>query len=161
MELFFTDNEIQDLFNEKKHLAISLGELFHKMSQKKGHKQAEQFIQRTDGSSFVIKIRVSNENILDFSAILGFIPVNRTKTFLLRRYNGKSHEHRNRLEKEVPFYDYHIHTATERYQREGGNEDHYAETTDRYSSIQGALDCLIEDCNIELPPSTQLNMQFN
>ncbi|MBW8051333.1 MAG: hypothetical protein FVQ77_13540 [Cytophagales bacterium] len=161
MEIFFTDKEIQDLLNEKKHLVVTLDDLLHNMKPKKGHKQAEQFIKRTDGSSFVLKIRVSNENTLDFSAILGFVPANRTNTFLLRRYNGKSHEHRNRLEKEVFFYDFHIHTATERYQREGAKEEHYAETTDRYSNIQGALDCLIKDCNIELPPNSQVNIQFN
>ena len=49
------------------------------------------------------------------------------RVFRLRRYNGKSHEHTNPIEKEI-FYDFHIHTATERYQvLENKKEDTYAE----------------------------------
>ncbi|MGR3293571.1 MAG: hypothetical protein ACUZ9M_06090 [Candidatus Scalindua sp.] len=67
--------------------------------------------------------------------------------FKLRRHNGKSHEHSNKLEG-VKFYDFHIHFATQRYQDEGRKEESYAEVTDRYSDIKEALNCLLEDCNI-------------
>lgn len=82
---------------------------------------------QSDGSSFVIKVRVSIENPMDFSVILGYSPVRSTRLFLLRRYNGRSHEHKNRLENEELFYDFHIHQATEKYQREGSKEEYYAE----------------------------------
>jgi len=80
--------------------------------------------------------------------------------FILRRYNGKSHEHKNNLESTNVFYDFHIHTATERYQREGTKEEYFAEITNRYSTVQEALNCLIEDCNVALPLNSQLKLEI-
>jgi len=158
MEVFLTDKEILDLISERKQMTIAPDELFRNMKEKRGHKGSEHFIQRTDGSSFIIKVRISNENSLDFSVILGYSPPKSTKLFLLCRYNGKSHEHKNKLENGNAFYDYHIHTATERYQREGIKEEYFAEISDRYSTVQEAVNCLIADCNIELPPNSQLHL---
>ena len=81
------------------------------------------------------------------------------KDFKLRRYNGKSHEHSNKLEN-VKFYDFHIHFATQRYQDEGRKEESYAEVADRYSDINEALSCLLEDCNIKIKQDPQMNF-FN
>ena len=67
---------------------------------------------------------------------------------------GRSHEHTNRIEG-ITFYDFHIHTATERYQEAGYAEEHYAETTNRYADLNGAIQCLFQDCAFELPPGTQ------
>jgi len=158
MEVFLTDKEIQELLSEQKQMTIAPDELFRNMRDKRGHKESEHSIERADGSSFVLKIRLSNENSLDFSAILGYVPPKLTKPFLIRRYNGKSHEHRNKLEKEAVFYDFHIHTATERYQREGVKEEYFAEITGRYSTVQEAFNCLINDCNVVLPQNSQLNL---
>jgi len=74
--------------------------------------------------------------------------------FRLRRYNGRSHQHTNRIEGNT-FYDFHIHMATERYQVAGYEEYHYAETTDRFADLGGAIRCMIQDCAFELPPGTQ------
>ncbi len=160
MKPFLTDDEILMLINEQKQMTVTPEELFRNMKEKKGHKESEHFIPRTDGSSFVIKLRLSSENPLDFSVILGYIPPRSTEVFRLRRYNGKSHEHRNKLENEEPFYNFHIHTATERYQKEGFREDYFAEVTDRYSTIYGALNCLIKDCNIALSPNQQTTLEL-
>ena len=130
MEVFLTDKEIQRLINERKQMTVAPDELFRNIKEKRGHIGSEHLIPRPDGSLFIIKIRISNENSLDFSTILGFSPPKSTKLFLLRRYNGKSHEHKNKLEHENVFYDFHIHTATERYQREGTKEEYFAEMTD-------------------------------
>lgn len=158
MEVFLTDKEIQHLLNERKQITVAPDELFLNMKMKRGHKASEQLIPRPDGSSFIIKVRISNENSLDFSAILGYSPPKSTKLFLLRRYNGKSHEHKNKLENENVFYDFHIHTATERYQHEGTKEEYFAEITDRYSTVREALNCLIADCNVTLPLNSQLRL---
>ena len=72
----------------------------------------------------------------------------------MRRYNGRSHQHTNRIEGNT-FYDFHIHIATERYQAAGYEEDHYAETTNRFADLGGAIRCMIQDCAFELPPGTQ------
>ena len=78
--------------------------------------------------------------------------------FKIRRYNGKSHQHGNKIEGDV-MYDFHIHMATERYQIAGyPKEESYAEPTDRYSDIHGALRCMMEDCNIIAPNDVQLEI---
>jgi hypothetical protein len=158
MEVFLTDKEIQDLINERKQMTVDPDELFLNMKEKRGHKSSEHLLPQTDGSSFIIKVRISIENPLDFSIILAYSPPKSTKLFLLRRYNGKSHEHKNKLESESVFYDFHIHTATERYQREGAKEEYFAEITDRYSTVQEALNCLIADCNVSVLLNSQLRL---
>jgi len=160
MDLFLTDKEILALISEPKQMTVTPDELLRNMEAKRGHKESEHFTQRKDGSSFVIKLHLSNENLLDFSVILGYKPPKSKKIFRLKRYNGKSHEHKNKLENEDLFYNFHIHTANERYQREGFYEDYFAEVTDRYSTIRGALNCLIEDCNIALPSNIQTTLEL-
>lgn len=96
---------------------------------------------------------------MDFSAILGYIPPRLNLMFRLKRYNGKSHEHTNIIEK-ASFYDFHVHLATLRYQEFGLREDGYAEVSDAYADIRSAMDCLIKDCNIILPDDKQFRLQF-
>jgi len=57
-------------------------------------------------------VRFDEGETPDFSCGLGFIPKGKTQVFSLRRYNGKSHQHTNRLDENQPFYDFHIHQAT-------------------------------------------------
>ncbi|MCH7764774.1 MAG: hypothetical protein IIB95_13750 [Candidatus Marinimicrobia bacterium] len=95
--------------------------------------------------------------INDFSAILAFRKKGYTNDFKLKRYNGKSHEHSNKLEGEK-FYDFHIHIATQRYQDIGKKEESYGKITDRFSNLRGALKCLIEDCNVRTTLNTQANL---
>ncbi len=157
MDFFLSDSDIQGLINEEKQIDVPLWHFNSKFKDKRGHKEFDLIIGRPDHSAFKIIIRQSIENPLAFSAILGFIPLGKTDVFLLRRYNGKNHQHSNKLEKEAAFYDFHIHTATERYQTEGMNEENYAEITDRYADLQGAIECLISDCKIvSTNPQTSL-----
>jgi len=39
--------------------------------------------------------------------------------------------------------------ATERYQELGAKEDSYAEPTDRFTDLGGAIDCLLADCSFD------------
>ena len=148
MDLLITDSEIAALIAEPKKVGIPLSQIGGRFKEKRGHKEYDLTVPRSDGSEFKIIIRQSVENALAFSVILGYIPKDKTDVFILRRYNGKNHRHGNRLEREPAFYDFHVHTATERYQIEGMNEETYAEPTDRYSELSGAIDCLVSDCNI-------------
>ena len=77
--------------------------------------------------------------------------------FRLRRYNGKSHQHKNHIEKDV-IYDFHIHYATERYQLIGKKEESFAVASDRYSTLHEAVGCLISDCGFVLPEGDQGDM---
>ena len=156
MLTFLNDSEINMLILEEKRIDVQLLDL-SSMRQKKGHREKDIFISRSDGSRFKIILRQNSNDPLDFSAILAFIPSGSNQDFKLRRYNGKSHQHNNRLHKNK-FYDFHIHTATEEYQRAGMKEEMFAEPTQRYSTLNEAFDCLVKDCNVILPEDKQLKL---
>jgi hypothetical protein len=160
MKITLTNGEIQALIEEEKYVNLEFEELFSRMKDKNGHREFDYTIPGKDGSSFYLKLRQNRKNTLDFSAILGYSPKEINTVFKLIRYNGKSHEHRNVLEKETAFYDFHIHKATERYQLAGRKEEFFAETTDRYSNLRGALRCLIADCNVSLKENPQLSLSI-
>lgn len=160
MKITLSDTEIRALIEEEKHVNLEFEELFSRMKDKNGHKEFDYTISREDGSSFYLILRQNRKNPLDFSAIFGYSPKELNTVFKLTRYNGKSHEHRNVLEKEPAFYDFHIHKATERYQLAGRKEEFYAEITDRYSNLRSALRCLIDDCNVSLRNNSQLSLSI-
>ncbi len=116
---------------------------------KRGHNEQDIEITTPVGHAFRLILRQSQFNPLDFSVILAYRLPQSNQSFLLCRYNGKSHEHENALEP-GPFYDFHIYTATERYQAAGYSEEMYAEPTDRYGDLQGAIRCLLTDCGFEV-----------
>ena len=149
-----TDSEIAALLVEPKSLPDNYSEKLQLRS-KRGHRERELEITGAQGSEFRLILRQSNFNPLDFSAILGYRPPKSTQVFRLCRYNGRSHEHTNKLEKQK-FYDFHIHRATERYQLESGErEDGYAEPTSRYADFNGALDAMLDDCGFSKPDDLQ------
>lgn len=155
MKRIFTDIEINNLINEVKSINVNdYNNLLILTRQRKQHLEKEVVIKNSDGSSFLIIIRKNKLNIMDFSVILGYLPHKTNSVFRLRRYNGKSHSHTNKIEKNS-FYDFHIHTATERYQLLGMREDHYAEPTSKYSDVNGAVSNLFNDCLINIPSGGQ------
>lgn len=123
--------------------------------QKRGHRERELTIMGSSGSEFHLILRESSQNPLDFSVILGYRIPGSNQLFRLRRYNGKSHEHTNRLEGET-FYDFHRHEATERYQASGFREDTYATRPVAYSDFQSALECLLDECGFQRPEGDDL-----
>jgi hypothetical protein len=153
MAILLTDTDISRLLLERKPLPTDYRARLQ-LRPKRGHKERELGVTGTADSHFHIILRQSLSNPLDFSVILGYSFPTSSVVFRLRRYNGRSHEHTNRLEGDT-FYDFHIHTATERYQNAGYAEEHYAETTNRYADLSGAIQCLIEDCGFDLPSGSQ------
>ncbi len=147
------DAEIVRLLAERKILPVDYRERIQ-MRPKRGHRERELDVTGDEGSECRIVLRQSLFNPLDFSVILAYRPPNTNQLFRLRRYNGKSHEHTNTLEGQT-FYDFHIHTATERYQESGLREDVFAEVTDRFADFHGAIRCLLEDCNFNIPQDPQ------
>ncbi|MFC1857737.1 DUF6978 family protein [Thermodesulfobacteriota bacterium] len=149
-----TDQEIEHLIKEKKPLPEDyLAKI--QARPKRGHKERELDVKGDGGNDFRIIVRQSIINPLDFSIILVYRPPMSNILFRMRRYNGKSHEHTNPIERET-FYDFHIHKATERYQQLGAREDTYAEPTKRFSDIYGATSCLIDNCGFEIPSGAQM-----
>jgi hypothetical protein len=155
--ILLTDAEIERLIGETKQLEAGYRSKLQ-LRPKPGHKEREMEIVGSNGSQFRLILRQSLLNVFDFSAILAYLDTSSSQLFRLRRYNGKSHEHTNQIERQR-FYDFHIHFATERYQSSGMSEDAYAEPTNRYGDFEGALNCLIQDCGLLLPPSEQ-NLLF-
>lgn len=150
---FLSDEEIQSLLQEAKPLPEDFrGEMI--LRPKRGHMEFDLDLVGANGSEFRIVARRSNVNHLDFSVILAYrVPLS-NQVLRLKRYNGKSHEHTNPIEREA-FYGFHIHTATERYQQTGNREDTYAEVTARYANIEEAIRCLFEDCAFIVPEEPQ------
>jgi len=122
------------------------------------HSRSELDVVGEAGSSFHIALRRSVINPLDFSIILAAQLTDGGPLFHLRRYNGRAHRHTNKLENRRPFYDYHVHVATERYQYAGLSPEGYAEITDRYVDLQGAFNCFVEDCACVLPDADQFTL---
>jgi len=147
MAVTFTDAEIYALIRERKMMSRGWSPLI-RFNPKHRHSRKRLQLTGQKGNEFLLILRQNQENRLDFSVILAVRAPKSGKVFRLLRYNGKSHTHTNRLEGEVFDEVFHIHIATERYQRSGAREDAYAEVTDRYDDLNGALNCLIHDANL-------------
>ena len=153
MPIVLTDSEITRLVAEQKPLPPDYRDRIE-VRAKRGHKESELDLKGAGGSEFRLIVRQASANPLDFSVILAYLVPKTNRAFRLRRYNGKHGEHTNRLERET-FYCPHIHRATERYQDSGFHEDAFAEPTDRYADLEGAVECLLEDCGFVLPHDSQ------
>jgi hypothetical protein len=144
-----SDAEVQTLMQDPKPLPRGLHQRIQ-VKPKRGHKERELDISGASGREYRLILRQSDINPLDFSIILAHKIPKTNQLFRLRRYNGKSHEHTNKLEG-MTFYDFHIHMATERYQDSGFREDAFAEPTSRYGDFHAAVDCMLSDCRLIVP----------
>ena len=153
MAVFYTDDEIEALVGERKPLPADWQDRA-RLKAKRGHEEQALDFSGDVRTRFRLILRKSRINRLDFSIILAVLVLQSTQVFRLRRYNGRSHEHTNRIENET-FYDFHIHFATERYQDLGAREDAYARPTNRYGTFRGALECLLTDASFSVPPKAQ------
>lgn len=102
-----------------------------------------------DDNSITFSLFIRNNKLLDNDFSCGLIwnaPSGDTLTLI--RYNGSSHDHKNHLENESFKACFHIHKAQEKYLKAGKKAEGYAEKTDKYNTVEGALYCLLKDCNI-------------
>lgn len=150
----FTDSAIRELIHEKKFLRKG----WTKKIQLKDTRSGQEGSIKTDGeygNKFRIIVKKSKFDNNNFCLTFGVYPIKSKILFRLLRYDGSSHAHTNKCLRgdRIQFieYKFHIHVATERYQDMGLDEDYYAEPTDKYDSLNGALDCLLEDSNFILP----------
>ena len=156
MATTYSDDEIGALVYERKTLPDDWRSRTL-LRPKRGHREAQLIVEGDTGNEFRLILRQNSNNPLDFSIILAARVGQSNRLFRLRRYNGKSHEHRNLIEDEV-FYDFHIHMATARYQELGTREDAYAEPTDRYGDCDEALRCLVSDAGFVTPLNEQISL---
>lgn len=152
----YTDTEIDNLIKEPKRLPPDYQErVVPKLKQ--GFKERELEIVGDNGSCFRIIFKVGLINPMSFEVILCWIVPLTNQVFRLRRYDGKYHEHTNRIEKDR-FYDFHVHYATERYQVAGFHSDGYAVADNRYTDYYGAMLCLFNDCGFIYPPESNRDL---
>ena len=153
MTVTYTDKQIAMLIKERKQLPEGWRKQM-KLRPKDGHKEYDLDIPGEHGNMFRLKLRQNTKNLANFSAILAVRVPKSNNFFRLLRYNGHHAPHTNRIEGNI-IDGYHIHRATERYQKLGSHEDTYAEATNRYIDLEGALNCLLEDTGFDLPPDPQ------
>lgn len=153
-----TDARIAQLLAIPKPLSSGWRDRFAKLKKSGSQSQAHLTI-TVANDLFRISVRQNTRKPTDFSAILGWKYPGTNVWINLKRYNGLSHEHTNKIERDT-FFDYHIHTATERYQWLGGDAEAFAECTDRYTTLDGALACLIEDCGFVLPDDERMQINW-
>jgi hypothetical protein len=115
-------------------------------SEKGKHVEWDFDLESNDGVKFTVFVRENSMLDDDFSCGLCWASPS-GESVILARYNGGSHPHPNRIEgTKLPMHA-HVHRATERYMK-AGRPDGYAEPTDLYSNIGGALRSLIQECSI-------------
>jgi hypothetical protein len=153
MPILLSDERIAQLISEPKVLSVVLLSGL-RWKTKLRHKEAEVALRGGYGSDFLVRLRQSMVNPFDFTAMLVYLPPDTNREFKLLRYNGRSHEHGNRLEGDV-FYDFHIHRATARYQDIGRSEESYAVVTNEYATVMEALNCLLRDANFSVEEGAQ------
>lgn len=142
--------QISALIAEEKKIPDGLRPLSRQVERNQ-HRRRDYEVTGASGSEFLVFVRQSTLNPFDFSVILGYRVPGTNTVFRLRRYNGRSHRHTNAIERET-IRGFHMHSATERYQRfPGSREDGFAETTNRYWNLESAIECLIEDCGFTSP----------
>lgn len=142
-----TDEKIRELLTCSKRLTNPNA----RSRMKEGHEQVNYKASALDesGHEFEIYKRQNMRDGMedDFSCGISWLAPN-GETLTLKRYNGPNHNHTNHLEKESLEYGSHIHLATEKYIKANRKTEGFAEKTDRYKTVDGALHCLVEDCNI-------------
>ncbi len=114
-----------------------------KWKEKPGH-QLNYLLDR-GSQSFDIYLRQNTLDALDFSCGLLIIKPDRT-SLTLCRYNGSSHLHHD-SHCHIN-YQFHIHLATELAILSGKKPEHFAKPTNRYTTLRGALYCLVRDCSV-------------
>ncbi|MBA3420894.1 MAG: hypothetical protein H0U12_03210 [Thermoleophilaceae bacterium] len=143
------DTTIERLTRESKP-SLELAQLMP-AKRKRAHRETQLEVEGREGSRFRVIVRQLVLDPLDFSVILAYLPSGSTRVFRLRRHNGSSHVHSNKLEGTTIRFDFHMHTATERYQVAGFKEEDYAEPTDAYGDLPGAVAYMLEVAGFEPP----------
>lgn len=106
------------------------------------------------GSVFDLHVRQSALDPYDYSVVL--LVIRGGHGTILRRHNGTSHPHLNHLEGTRVDFVPHVHTATERYQDAGFNAEHYAEVTEDFADLAGALQSMLSAAAFRPPPQTSM-----
>jgi hypothetical protein len=141
-----TDELIQHLLKTLKRVENPKA----RKKQESGNERITYILSDTEGNRFNLYLRQNYKPGMEdaFSCGLSYI-LPSGEAFTLIRYNGQSHDHPNKLENERLGFVPHIHRASRRYLDETGKADGFAERSDRFYTLDGALACLLKDCNVD------------
>lgn len=143
-DIILTDEQIDRLLNMPK-IAISPNT---RWKTQRGSRQRNYELNSEDGKlSFSLFLRQNRRIYESFSCGLLYLHPSGEK-IMLARYNGSDHDHYNPLDGTRSDGICHIHQATERYMTAGRKSEHYAESTDRYTNLDGAFQAIVHDCKI-------------
>ena len=121
MKRIYTDKEINAFIQEHKVLPDNWASMFRERMNK-GFREHHQDITGEEENIFRIIVRKGDFSVSNFSVIL-VVRIPNSKEYLpLCRYNGSNHQHTNKIEREL-ITGFHIHTATERYQKKRKSSD--------------------------------------
>lgn len=141
-----TDDQIERLLNAPKRVINAQA----RWKEQRGSKQKNYDVETDDGNHrFRLFLRQNVRMASSFSCGLHYL-VPGSEDVCLTRYNGDDHEHSNSLDAAPEVKrGFHIHRATARYIQAGRRPEHFAEPTDRYSTLEGALQAICADCKID------------
>ncbi len=112
------------------------------------HLKRDYTVKSEDGTEDFVLFTRQNKTISDdFTCGLRWIAPG-SEDLILVRYNGASHSHPNRLEKDILEFVPHIHRATEKYLQASLKAEGFAESTTRYTTMSGALHELVNDLRV-------------
>lgn len=137
------DNKIEQLVIMKKRVTNPNA----RKSDKGSHYQYNYTVKGEEGYEFQLYVRQSTLTEDSFNCGLSrLMPSGEVLT--LRRYNGPSHCHKNNIEDDKLCYNTHVHKSSEKYIQANKKPDSFAEVTNKYKTLKGALHCLVNNCNI-------------
>lgn len=141
------DIRINQLIKERKSIPRSPSKFKRKIVG--GHYRLGTSIISLSGEKYYLYCNESIDDPAEFSVGLGYEKRDVNKLFLLHRYNAPDYPgHENPIEEEI-IDGFHIHIATERYQKFGKKqEEKYATATTRFNDSESALACLLTDCGV-------------
>ena len=144
-----SDDEIRRMIESPKYVKekINLDKLCTQLRLSEDGRQYEKTVElECDEYDCQMRIRQSVDRPTNFSVILVCKDSNKNDQVVLR-LNGNHGRHKNRIEKNV-VEGPHIHIMTERYQLRTTHPDGYAEATDEYVDLEGAVQAFIDMANI-------------
>lgn len=140
-----TDLEIENYLNEKKYLEKGSSNPPNLIKRAREYRKTQKIKGKT-GTKYLLTIRKAINYDNNFCIIFS-LALEDKEQFILTRYNGNWHRHKNKIEKNI-VSGFHIHITTERYQRAGHKCEGFAKASSYYSDWKSGYKRVLQDLNI-------------
>lgn len=139
---FYRNDELANFRSMEKRVTNPGARWLEKPKGRPAHRQRSfHVVGRDDDARFSIYQRQNLTDEQDFSCEIAYLPPG-GPLLTLARYNGPSHVHGTIA------YRSHIHQTSENALLTGKKPESEAEETNRFTTLEGALACLIQDFNL-------------